>query len=203
MGWWGGGLFQSETQFDLISDASHEAGLGDLEKVVLSRQRAQKAAESGQPADISNDDANLTTSGEDAKPSSHNDDDCWQVCRDNGIYFSIWSAECSDIPFVREYLNNGALFELVQKTAAKVQDEWGLYNTGYQLLLIGACAMTLGCKLPTFLRNFMHKNYRSVGFRNAAIEQLRKALSDGPDEYKEGEPYEFKEPEHDSDCDCG
>lgn len=196
-------------QFDFITNASSSAGLDELEKEALFKREAQKAADTEQSTNASRADANPANAREDPKlpfkdeVSDDDDADYWKICRDNGIYFLIFGADCSDTPLVREHLGNGALFELIQKKAARVQDGWDFYSTGYQLMLIGACAMTLGCKLPTFLRNYMAKNYRSVGFQNAAIEQLRKAPSDGPDGYKESEPYDFKEPKHDRDCDCG
>jgi ribosomal protein S14 len=58
-------------------------------------------------------------------------------------------------------------------------------------VLLGACAMTLGCQLPDDYITMLKKVYTEGGLMPDAQLQMKKALF-GPDSYKTGEPYDFK-----------
>ncbi|KAF3047236.1 hypothetical protein E8E11_007961 [Didymella keratinophila] len=61
----------------------------------------------------------------------------------------------------------------------------------YYYVLLGACAMTLGCHLPDSFLNMLKIVYTESGFLSPALKQLHKALF-GPKSFKNGEPYDFE-----------
>ena len=60
----------------------------------------------------------------------------------------------------------------------------------YKFVLLGACAISLGCTLPSAFKDCLKKNYKSVGLMRDAVKQMDKALN-GPDGFTDGTPYEF------------
>ncbi len=69
-----------------------------------------------------------------------------------------------------------------------------VFNTGYEYVLIGACAMTLGCKIRSHVRTMLTQLNASPNTEMPpeADEQIEAALI-GPAEkiYKSGEPFDF------------
>ena len=68
-----------------------------------------------------------------------------------------------------------------------------LREPGYIFMLLGACAMTLGCTIPKRYKTTMQKVYMCVGLPSDALVQIKKALK-GPNGYKDGKPYDFESP---------
>lgn len=64
------------------------------------------------------------------------------------------------------------------------------YGPSYQLCLLGACAMTLGARIPKRHRKVMREVYRDVGFMRDAVTQLGIAL-DQDEGYVNGVPWDF------------
>ena len=73
-----------------------------------------------------------------------------------------------------------------------LSDEEPEFNreSGYIFMLLGACAMSLGCTIPMRFRTTMQKVFMCVGMPADGIKQLDKALN-GPIAYKNGEAYHF------------
>jgi hypothetical protein len=64
------------------------------------------------------------------------------------------------------------------------------YGPGYQLILLGCCAMTLGAQLSQSDRDIMKAHYRSVHLMRDAVKQVEAALD--PDTgYVNGVPWDF------------
>ena len=66
----------------------------------------------------------------------------------------------------------------------------GYWQEGYKLVLLGACALSLGCYLPHILIIVMKESSKDVGPKQHALAQIDKALH-GPHAYQPGEPYVF------------
>lgn len=66
-------------------------------------------------------------------------------------------------------------------------------HADYTFVLLGACAMTLGCSIPPRFKTQIQKHFLHVGMLECPERQMFKALN-GPDGYQEGVPYVFKEP---------
>jgi hypothetical protein len=116
----------------------------------------------------------------------------------NQIYYTIDGKSCSDPSLVRKHLDSGVLNYLIAEREAKMlamptkqqELEYHLQDPCYVYLLLGACAMTLGCQLPTSFVSLLKKVYTEGGLMPDAIKQMKKALH-GPNGYKNGEPYDF------------
>ncbi|KAI5376986.1 hypothetical protein J4E82_004361 [Alternaria postmessia] len=169
MGAWGYCLFQSDHDFDMVSDLSHEAGLTKLGK-----------------------DARVS-----AKAAGKSDED---IERD--IFYSIYANLCSDPELVRRHLDSGILVDMIAKKETKMltprttglkEKLFGDWSTDpcYEYILLGACAMTLGCQLPATYLAMLKKVYTEGGVMPDGQRQMKKALF-GPGGYKNGEPYDFK-----------
>jgi hypothetical protein len=110
------------------------------------------------------------------------------------IYFSIYAPLCSDIELVRKHLDSGVLADLIQKKEAELlaqprKQQW--IDLCYVYVLLGACAMTLGCRLPESYLNMLKKVYTEGGLMPGALKQMHKALF-GPDGFQNGVPYDFE-----------
>lgn len=162
------GLFQSDHDFDMVSDLSHEAGLTKLEE---DTQASAKAA---------------GKSEEDTERS---------------IHYSIYAGCCSDTELVRKHLDSGVLVDMIAKKEMKMLapltgskeeslEHW-MSDPCYVYVLLGACAMTLGCQLPTTYIAMLKKVYTEGGVMPDGQRQMKKALF-GPDGYENGEPYDFE-----------
>jgi hypothetical protein len=112
----------------------------------------------------------------------------------DGIYYSIDGNTCSDPKLVCKHLDSGILANLIADKEAKLltvpeNHEW--YDPCYVYVLLGVCAMTLGCQLPESYINMLKKVYREGGLMPVALKQMKKALF-GPDGFKNGVPYDFE-----------
>ncbi|KAJ8110692.1 hypothetical protein OPT61_g6526 [Boeremia exigua] len=166
MGAWGYGLFQSDHDYDTLSELGHEMGLTKLEEEL---QAAAKAA--GKSKGEVND-----------------------------IELSIYGGG-SHPDIVRKHLDSGVLVDLIKVKEAKLLSipsgspdqelEYALRDPSYGYVLLGACAMTLGCQLPEPYIAMLKVVYTEGGLMPDALKQMRKALF-GSGGYNNGEPYDFK-----------
>ncbi|KAI8939739.1 hypothetical protein NX059_003484 [Plenodomus lindquistii] len=166
MGAWGYGLFQSDHDLDMVSDLDHEAGLTKLqdEAQALAKAPGQSEADSDK------------------------------------IYYSIYGNCCSDPELVRAHLDSGILVDMIAKKEAKMMSlptgsmdeklEYFVSDPCYKYVLLGACAMSLGCQLPTEYVAMLKKVYTEGGLMPDALRQMKKALF-GPGSYENGKPYDF------------
>ncbi|EOA89718.1 hypothetical protein ACJQWK_02541 [Exserohilum turcicum] len=165
MGAWGYCLFESDHDFDMIGDMSHEAGLIKLEEDAKARAKAEGKSDKEVDA----------------------------------IFYSLYN--CSDPELVRSYLDSGVLVDMIAKKQAKMlspltgsQDErleYWMSDPCYTYVLLAACAMTLGCRLPDTYIAMLKKVYTEGGLMPQAQQQMKKALF-GPDGYINGVPYDFE-----------
>lgn len=108
------------------------------------------------------------------------------------IHYSIYPAMCSDPELVREYLeSSGALDKLITTWTAKAlaprnEEDW--HHPGYKLVLVGACAMMMGCTLKTEFIECLRTIFLNVGLMRDALKQVDTALN-GPHGFKNGERY--------------
>lgn len=118
----------------------------------------------------------------------------------NNIYLDIRGVGChSDV--VRKHLNSGALADCIKVWETKMlaipngseddDDFYDMRGPCYTYILLGACAMELGCHLPESFLDMLKIVYTEGGFLAEALEQLHKALF-GPDGFKNGQPYDFE-----------
>ncbi|KAL1799961.1 hypothetical protein ACET3X_000303 [Alternaria dauci] len=168
MGAWGYCLFQSDQDLDNVGDMGHQAGLTELEEAAKAVARSQGNSE------------------EDTERS---------------IHYDLYAPCCSDSEVVRKHLDSGALVEMIAKREAKIlaplngsideSAEYWFSDPCYMYVLLGACAMTHGCRLPASFLAMLKKVYTEAGLMPDAQRQMHKALF-GPDGYKNGEPYDFE-----------
>jgi len=161
------GLFQSDHDFDIVENLTSEAGLYKLEE-----------------------DAKAIAK---AKGKSEKDVD--------GVSYLIYAPACSDPGSVRKHLDGGILVDLIAKKETKMlavpsghKDEMLEYlmeDPCYVYVLLGACAMTLGCPLPDAYVAMLKKVYTEGGLMPDAQRQMKKALF-GPDGYVNGVPYDLE-----------
>lgn len=179
MGAWGYGLFEGDHDYDVVSDLTGEAGLYDLQEQDIAKARAPE------PEKPSKKTSSKQAPNADAE--TEDDEDEIERC----IYYSVFAGHCSDIDTVRTYLEtSGAMDKLIDKyTAAfhatKKVEVW--YGPEYKLVLLAACAMSLGVKLRPDFKKLVDKLYAHVGLMELGQKQMEKALK----EYKGGERYEF------------
>ncbi|KAL1597178.1 hypothetical protein SLS60_008760 [Paraconiothyrium brasiliense] len=109
------------------------------------------------------------------------------------FYYSLYGSSHPDV--VRHHLDSGVLVDLITKKKAKMlapSSEYDFFRDPcYELLLLGACAMGLGCTLPSDHLNMLRKVYTEGGLMPGALRQMRKALF-GPDGFTNGVPYDFE-----------
>lgn len=175
MGAAGLGLFDSDHDFDCIADMYGPAGLAALEEKAKERAKSRPEPDGG---------------GHSTGKSEY--DDLPQL--------SLHAGQCADVELVRDHLNSGVLQKLIDEKKAtidelskgtKPMDKYSHSLEVYNLVLIGVCAMTLGCKIPSDFKQLMIAKYRTTDFQRDALGQIQVALGDGPDRYKEGTPYNF------------
>lgn len=183
----------------MVDDLDSEAGL-DSKKL---QQEALKRAKAANPEAFKAKDEEIDSEPEitealktarAANPELFKDDEEEKY----PSMLSIYAAHCDDIELVRKHMDDGALAELVakyQKKASKLgPNDFEFQDPRYKLVLIGACAMTLGCTLPADFKDYLKKMHKSVGLMRDAVKQMGTALKDGPDGFKSGEPYKFDSP---------
>jgi hypothetical protein len=102
---------------------------------------------------------------------------------------------CFDMAAVRAHLDSGVLAKLIKekedKMLAEEQEPFSFRDLCYIYVLLGACAMTLGCQLPDSYISMLKKLYKEGGFMPDAVKQMKKALF-GPNGYQNGVPYDFE-----------
>ena len=92
---------------------------------------------------------------------------------------------------MRKHLDAGILARLLVRQQAKLRTSYNEYNRdGYTFILLGACAMSLGCKLPEATVCLMKKHYNNVGLMRGAKKQMERAL-DEKTGYKNGKAWDF------------
>ncbi|XP_014561768.1 hypothetical protein COCVIDRAFT_33375 [Bipolaris victoriae FI3] len=118
----------------------------------------------------------------------------------HSIYYTIYRNICSDPELVRKHLDSGVLVDMIAKKESKMLSEltgsldqrldYLTRDPCYAYVLLGACAMTLGCQLPDAYVSMLKKVYTEGGLMPDAQRQMKKALF-GPGGYKNGRPYDF------------
>lgn len=115
------------------------------------------------------------------------------------IYLSLYGGG-SHPDVVRKHLDSGVLTDFIKTKEAKMIAQPSFWNKFvgdmfrdpcYEYVLLGACAMTLGCQLPNRYLDMLKIVYTEFSVMPDALKQMRKALL-GPGAYKNGEPYDFK-----------
>lgn len=116
------------------------------------------------------------------------------------IYLDIYGGG-SYPEVVRKHLDSGALATCIETWETKMltvpngskdqQLEYLFRDPVYCYVLLGACAMTLGCRLPDSFLDMLKIVYTESGFLAPALKQLHKALF-GPKGFKNGVPYNFE-----------
>ncbi|CAE7176278.1 hypothetical protein CFE70_005481 [Pyrenophora teres f. teres 0-1] len=167
MGAWGYCLFQSDHDFNIVENLTSDAGLFKFEKNVKAIAKAMGKSEK----DVED------------------------------ISYLIYRPMCSDTETVRKHLDDGILVDLIAKKEAKMlgaltgsKDEMlehCIEDPCYVYVLLGACAMTLGCQLPDAYVAMLKKVYTEGGLMPQAQKQMKKALF-GPDGYVNGVPYDIE-----------
>ncbi|KAK4963726.1 hypothetical protein LTR10_001357 [Elasticomyces elasticus] len=174
MGAWGLGLFQSDDDFDIVDDLSEEAGFPQR---ITGKQ--------------GNHIIGLKTTANGKKFVCHLSDD---LAKNRlSIYADNNKSQATKVA-IREHLDGGKLQELIDKYTtkyhAKEEEAFPAPESGYILCILGACAMTLGCKLPASFKAELRALYPAVFHLSEAQDQLKKAL-DGPGGFQDGTPYDF------------
>lgn len=111
----------------------------------------------------------------------------------SSIYYTLYGE--SHPEEIREHLDSGVLTEMIANKEASIlamptkEQELEFYfrDPCYIYVLLGACAMTLGCQLPESYIEMMKKVYREGGLMPDALKQMERALF-GPDGYTNGVP---------------
>jgi len=117
---------------------------------------------------------------------------------------------CDDVELVREHLDSGALQKLIAHFQAIVDEKSKIMKDKdvseddqmtaesehdralYDMVLLGACAMSLGCKIPGNYKELLIKLYRTTELQRDALGQMQVALGDGPKRYRDGIPHQFE-----------
>lgn len=179
MGAAGLGLFDSDHDFDSISDLDVEAGFPKLATELRAKDSANRPQE---------DETKSTE-----KAASINDAD-----DDYDYRFSLHgSSQLTKDEFlaVRKHLESGVLDRMINARLEKIKvGDLGIYgHPGYELVLLAVCAMEYGCKLSEPFLDHLRRNIRSVGLMRDAVTQVDIALNDPEKCYKnDGTPYELQ-----------
>ena len=181
MGAWGLGIFQSDHDYDLIAELAKTAGLPDIE----ARLKAAKEKRTGKPEPQSGAIGRAQTTETEAF--------------DGRIHLSMYAKLCTDVETVRKHLESSVLTQMFAELERKFlsgeavsgsMDYPGYCSAGYMYVLLGACAMTLGCKLDSTVIDSLKRKHLTVGFMRDALKQLDRALY-GNKRYRNGNPYNF------------
>ncbi|EAT78155.1 MYND-type zinc finger protein samB [Parastagonospora nodorum] len=164
MGAWGYGLFQSDHDFDIISELNHDAGLNQME------DEAQALAKASGKDDKEIGQIYYTIDGKGCS-----DPDLVRKHLDSGVL---------------NYLIAEREAKMLAVPTKEQELDHYLQDPCYVYVLLGACAMTLGSQLPASYVSLLKKVYTEGGLMPDALKQMKKALH-GPNGYKNGEPYDF------------
>jgi len=190
MGAWALTIFSSDHDFDQISYMNDHAGLDMLASKALAR--AKKARSKSKSA-------NATGANEKDKSAKAVEQP----------ELSLYAGHCDDVELVREALNAGVLQKLIDRYKAAMDEKAEYLKTAglsehdqvmgederdravYDFILLGACAMSHGAKIPSDFKELLINKYRTTQLQRDALGQMQVALGDGPNRYKEGVPHEF------------
>ncbi|KAK4545248.1 hypothetical protein LTR36_003428 [Oleoguttula mirabilis] len=191
-GAWGLGLFQSDYDYDIIQELSQEAGLWLLEADDAKQGKVGVYIEAIEKADRGEANAQGIRNLEHKRA-----DETEATRKPNEIYYSIYAKLCSHPKRVKAYLeNSGMLNKLIRDRLARLNApdaKKDTFRPGYAVVLLGACAMSLGCNLPVEFFQHLRASYAHqtrVGLMRDAITQMSKALF-GPNGYSNGKSYDF------------
>lgn len=191
-GAWGLGLFQSDYDYNIIQELNHEAGLWDLEEADAKPSKTGVYIEALRKAGRGEEGPDYVRNIE-----HKHADETTATKKPNEIYYSIYAKLCSDPKRVKAYLeDSGALAKMIRDRLARLNapdPKKDAFRPGYVVVLLGACAMTLGCNLPVEFFQHLRASYAHrtrVGLMRDAITQMSKALF-GPNGYSNGKPYNF------------
>lgn len=159
--------FQSDHDYDEISYLNDEAGIYNLERAAVKEAEAQ---------------------GRNVKVPTGMRGEEDEV----DIGYSLYRNLCSDPDKIRKHLDSGVLAQLFAKYQTKLPEKavGGYHKDGYKFILLGACAMSLGCHIPHSTMSLIRRHYKSVGLMRDALTQMEKALNSRIG-FKDGEPYDF------------
>ena len=194
MGAWGYGLFQSDHDYEIVDEFTKDIGLVELEKKI-------KGTNYSTPPPLPNFDmvwaADLGRARYVGRQSTQNAVNGGKPEAERHLNYCMYAPFCSDPETVRKHVDSGRLATMLAEKEnkmfsadAKVKASASRAGDGYDYILLGACAMSLGCKIPEHHKSVMRKVYTSVGFLQEGVEQMSKALN-GPKPYQDGKPYDF------------
>lgn len=169
MGAWGFGIFESDHDLDVSDEFDLELGIGELGEKAVAEAKAKAVSEKS-----SQGENKLTEEGEEKI--------------DRSMYYSIHNP--SDPDTVRAHLEKtGALERVIDKYVAAFRAAKSIearYGPEYKLVLLAACAMQLGCKLPPDFKKLVKKLYPYVGLMDEGCKQ-----KDALDRYEDGDPFDL------------
>ncbi|EGP88687.1 uncharacterized protein MYCGRDRAFT_37720 [Zymoseptoria tritici IPO323] len=166
MGAWALTLFSCDYDLNLVAEFDDQAGLTELE---------------------------LAAGGKD-RYTVHSFPRPPHAC-DDEIRYSLYAKLCSDPEKVRQYLDSGVIGRMMDQYGRELVEankfwQTDAYGPGYQLIILGCCAMTLGAHLSQQDRDLMQAHCGSVHLMRHAVKQVQAALD--PDEgYVNGVPWDF------------
>jgi len=125
---WGLSLFQSPFDYARVEELDEEAGIKELEK-----RDVAKAKASGKTMPVKNTPRGLWCDPE------------------YGVHYSILAEKCSGIKAVREHLDGGVLAKMFAHWEKEIHEyqegDFTRTDPRHKFVLLGACAMTLGCTI--------------------------------------------------------
>ena len=86
-----------------------------------------------------------------------------------------------DVAKARKILDSGVLDKMVAKLLPDARDpikcaEFFGERPNYKLVILGACAMQVGAKVPEEVMQFMKENYRKINLQRDALTQMEIGL---------------------------
>jgi hypothetical protein len=170
MGAWGYNFFENDHDLDVVLGLDQAAGLSALESKAKERAKHKQAQSK---------DANAT------KPNDPTNTDE----EDDYLLISMYAGHCADIELVREHLDGGVLRKLIDEKKATMGNN---DRAVYEFVILGACAMSLGCEIPDDFKQLLIEKYRSTELPPMSLHAMQLALGDGPHRYRNA-PYDFGE----------
>ncbi|SMR49554.1 unnamed protein product [Zymoseptoria tritici ST99CH_1A5] len=190
MGAWALTLFSCDYDLNLVAEFDDQAGLTELELAAGGKDRSKTS-----PAEQRQADLERIRRGEDMQGYTvHSFPRPPHAC-DDEIRYSLYAKLCSDPEKVRQYLDSGVIGRMMDQYGRELVEankfwQTDAYGPGYQLIILGCCAMTLGAHLSQQDRDLMQAHCGSVHLMRHAVKQVQAALD--PDEgYVNGVPWDF------------
>ena len=176
--------FQSDHDYDRIQELSGEAGVLPLEheavgeaiargkrvKMVSDLDRHQEAQVQKVEDDLNKQAVKYAKAELKKGRLPHNGDEIPKV----PMHYAIYAGVCSDPVKIRKHLDSGILAKMIAEAEKKLRPSYdGTYDSdGYNFILLGACAMSLGCKLPISTLPLMRKHFKNIGLMRDAKTQM-------------------------------